>query len=312
MLHQPQTQRQMHQIQPTSQTNGAGSAGGVWADLVSLQAPASSSSLPLQFQPAQPMASQGQQMPQQTPYSASVGSYQTGMGMGVNPYQQQTMTSNPYSQQQQYSTSTMPPFSAGVSSFSPAGMLGQQQQYFSNQSQVQPPMSAQQGQFFQPQPQQGHLQIQVPGQNQTSFPSPIGQNSFMSAPVQGQFLSSSPGQQFPSHSPQPQMQMMSTTPQPQMQMQMPMQQGQYMSHSPQPGMGMGMMSSTPQGQFLSTTPQPQTQMQMQPGQYMSGTPQPNMQMMSQQQGQFGGGFQGQGQQMYPTGGGYGGQQWGAM
>lgn len=287
-----QSQPQIHQTQPTPQTNGV-PVGGVWADLVSLQAPASTSSLPLQFQSTQPMASQA---PQQAPYTAGLGNYQTGMGMGVNPYQQQTLASNPYSQQQQqYSTSTMQPFSAGgVPSFSATGMPGQQQQYFSNQAQSQPPMSAQ-GQFFQPQPQQGHLQIQVPNHNQTSYPSPVGQSSYMSAPPQGQFLSSSPGQQFPSHSPQPQMQMQ-------------MQQGQYMSHSPQPGMGMGMMSGTPQGQFLSTTPQPQ--MPMQPGQYMSGIPQQNMQM-SQPQSQFGGGFPGQNQQTYSQGG-YGGQQWGAM
>lgn len=275
----------------------------VWADLASLQAPASSSSLPLQFQALpsqqnQPLSSQGS-------FSGSVNTYQTGMTTGVNPYQQQYISANPYAQQP-YSTATNQPSQFSTSSYSPATTLNQQQNYFAaSQLQMQHPMSAPgqaNNQYFHPQPQQGALQVQVP-----SFVSNNGQGSFMSAPPgQAQFLSSSPAQQFLSHSPQPQMQVISTTPQPQV------QQGQYMSPSPQ--LQMGMMSSTPQGHY-STTPQPQMQMQMQAqqGYYIGGAQQPQVQMGQQPQTQFGG-FQGQGQQSLFGSGGYNNNngQWGAM
>jgi hypothetical protein len=213
------------------------------------------------------------------------------MGVGMNPFQQQQMASNPFSQQ--VASSPLP--------FTPSGMTptyaSSQQLYFPNQTQVQPPVSAQmhmQPSFFQPRPQQGHLQIHLPG-NQPSFASPVTPGAYASAPAsQGQFLSSSPAMPYPSHSPQVQLSMMSTTPQLQMTMQQP---AQFISHSPHP-----MMTGTP----FSTTPQPQTpmqmQMQMQQGSLMAGTP---------QTGQFVG-FQGQNQGQMFTPGGFPGQQWGAM
>ncbi|KAK0194466.1 hypothetical protein F5146DRAFT_1035992 [Armillaria mellea] len=83
---------------------------GVWADLVSLQTPSVSSSLPLQYQAP----------PQQIPSFATSASLPTlntsfptnglqptigtgmnftGMGMGLNPFQQQQQYTNPFSQQ---------------------------------------------------------------------------------------------------------------------------------------------------------------------------------------------------------------------
>ncbi|RDB17051.1 UBA domain-containing protein 3 [Hypsizygus marmoreus] len=303
-LSQPQSQSQ--QPPPSSTSTSANATSGVWADLVSLQAPAANSSLPLQFQApsVQPLTAQ------QTSYPGSISSYQTGMGMGVNPFQQQHLASNPFSQQP-FSASVLQPSPytgamATTPSYAPS-TLNQQQQYFTNQTQMQPPMSAPGQQFFQPRPQQGSLQIQVPNPGQP-FGSNGAQGNFLTAPPnQSQFMSSSPGQQFLSHSPQPQA--LSATPQTQMQA-----PGQFMTPSPQLQMGMGsmgpgMMSATPQGQFLSTTPQPQMQMQMpmQTGYYPMTQSQPQMQM----QGQFGG-YQGQTQPPFSAGGFSGQQQWGAM
>jgi len=285
---------------PAPPMNGADPPKGVWADLIALQTPSSSSSLPLQYQ----MSSQEPMTVQPSPFSGTMGSYQPSMGTGVNPFQQQHLSSNPYSQQL-YQTAGMQ-----ASPFSSSATFNPQQAYFSNQTQMQPPMSAPatqpQTNFFQPQPQQGALQIQEPIAGQAIFTSGNGQGGFMSAPpMQGQFLSSSSGQQFQSHSPQP---MMSGTPQPQMQMQMMGQPGQFMSPSPQlqqPQMGMGMgTAGAYQGQQFVPNQQDQMQMQsqQQQGFYGAGNMQP--------QGQFGN-FQGNGQP-FSTGGFASGQQWGAM
>ncbi|KAG5644012.1 hypothetical protein DXG03_009227 [Asterophora parasitica] len=272
------------------------------------------SSLPLQFQIPSTTT-----MPnvQQSTFPGSTSSYQTAMGSGVNPFQQQYVPMNPFAQQQ-YSASVQSSAFAAAGPFTPSlGFINQpQQQYFANEPQMQSPMSAPgthaQNNFFHPQPQQG-----APTAGQALFASGNAQGgSFMSGSAsQGQFLSSSPAQQFPSHSPQlltqttpqPQMQLLSTTPQPQMarmsttpQLQMQMgamgqpSGGQFMSSSP--GLGMGMVGGLQQGQFMSTTPQPQMQMQQQG--YFGAQP----------QGQFGS-FSGQ---PFSAGGFTGAQQWGAM
>ncbi|KAF5384342.1 hypothetical protein D9615_003383 [Tricholomella constricta] len=305
--------------QQSSHANSSPNPNGVWEDLVSLQAPSASSSLPLQFQmPSQaPLTAQ-----QSSTFPGSLSSYQTSMGFGVNPFQQQHLATNPFTQQQYSVPGMQASMMSAVPPFSPSSALNmQQQQYFSNQSQMQSPMSAPgthaQNNFFHPQPQPA-LQIQVPSAGQALFSS-NSQGSFMSPPAtQGQFMSSSPAQQFASHSPQP---LMRTTPQPQMQMQMPSttpqpqmqmmgQPGQFMSPSPQMGMG---MAGVPQGQYMSTTPQPQMQQQrpqqqQQHQQHQQGFYGTQHQMNMQQQGQFGG-FPGQ---PFSAGGYAGGQQWGAM
>ncbi|KAG6840559.1 hypothetical protein C0991_005835 [Blastosporella zonata] len=242
------------QPQAQPQTNGTPSTsrGGVWEDLVSLQGPSSTSSLPLQFQ-----------APLQTPLN--VHGYQTSMASGINPFQQQHIASNPYSQQS-YSTSFQNPSFAPEARFSPAGTLnGSQQSYFANQQPLMsaPAMQAQNSNnFFQPQPQQA---LQVQNGAQGLFHSGNAQGgSFMSAPAtQGHFLSTSPAQ-YPSHSPQP---MLSMTPQPQM------------------------YSTTPQPHMFSTTPQPQQQPQMMT-QFMLS---PSQQFQMQQQGGLGLGSLQQGQ-----------------
>ncbi|GLB39760.1 putative GTP-ase activating proteins for the small GTPase, ARF [Lyophyllum shimeji] len=286
---------------PTQPTNGADPPNGVWTDLISLQTPSSSSSLPLQYQ----MPTQNSVTPQPNGFSATMAPYQSSIGTGVNPFQQQHLPSNPYSQQI-YPTPGMQP-----APFSPAATLNHQQAYFANQAQVQTPTSAPAAQpqtsYFQPQPQQAALQIQVPNPGQAMFASANTQGSFMSAPpTHGHFLSSSPAgqQQFQTHSPQPQSmmsgtpqpQILSTTPQPQMQMQMMGQPGPFVSPSPQlqqQPMGMGMAGQ---------------QFQMQQGFFVAGAPQPQMGM--QPQAQFGG-FQGT-SQPFAAGGFAGGQQWGAL
>ncbi|KAG6817004.1 hypothetical protein H0H87_000899 [Tephrocybe sp. NHM501043] len=228
------------------QSNGAPSSSrnGVWEDLVSLQGTSSSSSLPLQFQ-----------APLQTPLSGQ--GYQTSMVTGINPFQQQHLASNPYSQQQFPSAGFRNSSFAVETQFPPSNFSGSQQSYFPTQ---QPLMSAPAVQaqnnsnFFQPQPQQA-LQIQVPSAGQAMFTSGNGQggSSFMSAPpTHGHFLSTSPAQ-YPSQSPQP---VSSMTPQPQM------------------------YSTTPQPQMFSTTPQPQQMM----AQYTST---PSQQFQIQQQGGLG-------------------------
>ncbi|KAF8065075.1 hypothetical protein FPV67DRAFT_168049 [Lyophyllum atratum] len=146
---------------PPPQTNGVDNPKGVWADLVSLQAPPSSSSLPLQFQ----MTSQTPISAQQGAFTGTIGSYQSSMGTGINPYQQQQhLASNPYSQQLYQTPGMQTSQFSSTAPYSPS-TLTPQQPFFSNQAQM-PPMSAPgasgQNNFFHPQPQQGALQIQVP------------------------------------------------------------------------------------------------------------------------------------------------------
>ncbi|KAG6888772.1 hypothetical protein C0995_006101 [Termitomyces sp. Mi166 len=296
-LRQPQAQTQPS---VTSSTNG----NGVWTDLVSLQNSSSGSSLPLQFQtPSQPqLSSQG---------------YQTSMVTGINPFQQQHLASNPYSQQS-YPTPGLPgPSLSSVTPFSTSTALASSQQsFFSIQQPLMSTSTAQaqsNSNFFQPQPQQA-LQVQVPGAGQAFYATDNGQgSSFMSTPpAQGSFLSSSPAQ-FPSQSPG-----VSTTPQPHM-----------FSTTPQPQMVPAATQSQVQSQMMfMTTPSQQFQMQQQGGlgvgslQTQSQTPmtmgqtpfgtghgplQPQVTAM-QPLGQFSGAFQ----QPFSAGGFSGGQQWGPM
>ncbi|KAK0498851.1 hypothetical protein EDD18DRAFT_1154082 [Armillaria luteobubalina] len=180
----PVTQPQQQQQQLQS---------GVWADLVSLQTPSVSSSLPLQYQAP----------PQQIPSFATSASLPTlntsfptngfqpttgtgmnftGIGMGLNPFQQQQQYTNPFSQQsfaQQPSANNPFPQQA----FTP-----QQQQYFTSQ----PPMQSPTIQVYAPTPQ-------MQGQFSPSPP--------MVMSTTPQFMSTTP--QLMSSTPQ----IMSTTPQ---------------------------------------------------------------------------------------------------
>jgi stromal membrane-associated protein len=272
---QPLATPQQFQPPPPPPPKAANAPEGVWADLVSLQTPSSSLSLPLQYQVT----------PQQPSFIGGVTTFQTGMG--VNPLQQQQTASNPFFQPQFMS-------SPGIAQTTFTGLP--HQPYLINQSPAQPPISApiqMQPPFFQPRPQQGNLQIQRPAGGHPSFASPVAPGAFTAAPAsQGQFLSSSPAMQYPTYSPQAQLPMMSSTPQLQMQMHQP---GQFVSHSPHL-----IMTGTPH----PTTPHPTTphaHMQMQQGSFMATTP---------QTGQFAG-LQGQGQGQ-ATPGGFAGQQWSAL
>ncbi|KAG6877136.1 hypothetical protein C0993_010057 [Termitomyces sp. T159_Od127] len=289
---QPPLNPEAHNV--TSSTNG----NGVWTDLVSLQSSSSSSSLPLQYQAQS-----------QLPPNVNPEGYQTSMVTGVNPFQQQHLVSNPYSQQLYVNSGLPGPSLSPGTTLSTSNFLGSsQQQSFSSAPQPlisAPAVQAQNnGAFVQPQPQQ----LSTAGQ--AIFVTDNGQSDFMSAPTtQGQFLSSSPAQ-FPSQSPvstTPQLNMFSTTPQPQM------------------------LSATPQSQTQSqmmfmTTPSQQFQMQQQGGlgvgslqlqsqspmmmgqaSFGAGPPQLHVTTM-QPSGQFGGAFQ----QQFSAGVFSSGQQWGPM
>ncbi|KAG6809014.1 hypothetical protein H0H92_001966 [Tricholoma furcatifolium] len=299
--------QQPQQPQVRSQTLGPQAVGtpttnnnGVWADLISLQTPSASSSLPLQYQ-----------TPTQTPLGSA---YQTSMVPGINPFQQQHIAANPYSQQlypatglQNSSFSTGTPLSTSTT---------QPQSFFSTQQSL-PSAPVQTTNFYQPQPQQA-LQVQVPNPDQALFSANnglnLGQGGFVSAPAtQSHFLSTSPAQ-YPSQSPQP---MNSATPQPHM-----------FSTTPQPQM----FTTTPQPhpQFM-TTPSQQFQMQQQGGlgvgSYLNQSQQNPLSMTMGQQnpygvgafqqqsmqlsGQFGTGFQQPASQPFSAGF-TGGQTWGAL
>ncbi|KAJ6613634.1 hypothetical protein B0H10DRAFT_2165269 [Mycena sp. CBHHK59/15] len=273
-------------------------AGGVWNDLISLQAPASSSSLPLQFQPSQNYAQQPPMNGFQQPQMANPTGMGMGMGMGGMPagsYQQaQFVPGNSYTPQMQQQQQQQPQFTPSFSSPSYGGaapLYNPQPQPFAPQQQQQ----QQQQQLFQGQP----------------VPTPIaqgGQGYGFQPPAQAtygsQMLGPGPGQgQFGSPSPHPPP-FMSGSPHP----------PQFVSGSPQPFAG---MSGSPQ-QFagMSGSPQPFAGMSGSPQQFagMSGPPQPQPQPHFQQ---FGGGGGMQGQQWMGGGGmGYVPQQqqgqWGGM
>ncbi|KAJ7151405.1 hypothetical protein C8R43DRAFT_1005036 [Mycena crocata] len=248
---QPQQQQQQQQQQQPQ--------GGVWNDLISLQAPASSSSLPLQFQASQGFGQQQQPMSM----NAGMAGYQPQMTMSANPYQSQ-FTPNPYSQSQftpSFSSPT-PSFSSPAFAASPAPLYNPQPQPFAPQ---------QQQQLFQGQP------IQSPVGFQPSTTPTFGNNQMLGG---NHFGTPSPQ---PSMSGSPQPPFMSSSPQPQGQFQ-PQQQGQF---QPQ------------QGQFMGLSPQPPFQqqqqygggggMQMQQGQQQQWMGGPGMGYVSQQQpGQWGG------------------------
>jgi len=276
------------QAQHPSPMNGTSQQpAGVWADLVSLQAPAQNSSLPLQIQVPPPLPLTGPQ----SSFGGGVGTYPTG-----TPFQQpQQFTGTPYTQQMPFSATVFhqqqqpATFSAGpmsMASYTPAtpSFTHQQPSYISQQ-QLQP-ISTTPTHYLHPQPHHAAMQLRT-GQ----------QPGFMSAPPgQHHFMTSSPAMQpF-------------TTPQP------PPLQAQSMNHfgTPSPqllmqgaaaGMGVGMGGG--QARYLMTTPQPQVQ---QTGYYMAQQPQ----MVS---GAQYGGFQGPMQpQPFQTSAytATNGQQWGAL
>ncbi|KAJ6590949.1 hypothetical protein DFH09DRAFT_1138168 [Mycena vulgaris] len=251
----------LQQIRPQQQQQPA---GGVWNDLISLQGPASSSSLPLQFQASAPLQGFGRQPMMNTGYQPQM-SNPTGMGMGMgmmggmstNPYQSQSqfVPSNPYSpqmQQPQFTPSfSSPSFGGGAAPLynpQPQPFAPQQQQLFQGQPIQSPAAQGTQGFGFQP-----------PGPSMT----PTYGNQMLGA---GQFGSPSP-QPFMSGSPQP----------------------QFMSGSPQPHF----VSNSPQPQYMGNSPQPPFQQYgggvQQGQQWMGGA---NMgyvpQQQQQQQGQWGG------------------------
>ncbi|KAJ7845930.1 hypothetical protein B0H13DRAFT_2209080 [Mycena leptocephala] len=212
---QPQASQQIPPQQQQQQP------GGVWNDLVSLQAPASSSSLPLQFQasPA-PLQGYGQQQPMNmntgyqpqmtTPMGIGMG---VGMGGGVmsaNSYQSQFTPPTPYSapMQSQFTPSFSSPSFGGGGPPAPP-LYNPQPQPFAPQQQL-----------FQGQPIQSQGS---PGPQGYGFQQP---GPSMTPTFGNQMLGSN---QFGTPSPQP---FMSSSPQPQVQYQQ--QAGQFMGSSPQP------------------------------------------------------------------------------
>ena len=271
--------------------------GGVWADLVSLQAPAQNSSLPLQIQVPPPLPLTGPQ----SSFGGSLGTYQTG-----TPFQQsRPFTGTPYTQQTPFSATSFSQqqqpamFSAGpmgVPSYTPAtpSFTHQQPSYISQQQLH--PVSTTPTHFLQPQPH--HAAMQFPTGQQPGFMSaPPGQNHFMTpSPAMQSFIPSSLG----SVTPQP---VHSTTPQ------LPPLQGQSMNQfgtpSPQiPMQGVGMGMGGGQARFLMTTPQPEVQ---QAGLFMAQQPQ----MVPGQYGSFQGPMQPQPFTTQPYNAGSG-QHWGAL
>ncbi|KAJ7130314.1 hypothetical protein C8R44DRAFT_64502 [Mycena epipterygia] len=261
---QPQFSQPLQQMRPQAQPQQQ-QAGGVWNDLISLQAaPGSSSSLPLQFQ-ASPAPFQGfgqQPMNMNTGYQPQMGT-PTGMGMGgmsANPYQSQFTPSNTYTPQMQ---------SQFTPSFSSPSFGGSTPLYNPQPQPFAPQQQQQQQQLFQGQPIQSPVAqgpqgfgFQQPGPSMT----PTFGNQMLGT---NQFGTPSP-QPYMSSSPQP---FMSNSPQPQMQFQQ--QPGQFMGSSPQPPFqqyGGGMQQGQPG----------QQQQQWMGGPNMGYVPQ------QQQQGQWGG------------------------
>lgn len=303
----------VHQTQQTQVQSGT-PQGGVWDDLVALQAvPASSSSLPLQYQQQQaalPAFSQGLTAVSQTPYGTN--GYSNGMttGMSTATFQQQSFAdSNPYSQPQSAfaaSTTFTQPQSYG-------------QQYFMGQQPSGTFSASSQGQVFHPQPQ-STLQVQIPQNrsfltsSQTFMSAPASQSQFMTPSPAQQFLSPSPNQQLLSHSPQPQLQMQQ---QPQRQFSSSpssimtgMSHGQQQQQTQTLANGQQQMStmSTPSyghNYFLAWNQVPQQQA---PGQSLQALPQ-QMSSPAQYNSAYAGG------QMYSASSyqaPLGAQQWGAM
>ncbi|KAJ7253013.1 hypothetical protein B0H12DRAFT_1210604 [Mycena haematopus] len=238
--------------------------GGVWNDLISLQAPSSSSTLPLQLQ-ATPFQGYGQQQPMNMntgyqPQMAPMGMGAGAGGMPMNGYQSQFTPSAPYNtqmQQPQFTrtfSSPTPPFSSPSYMGGPAPSAPlynpQPQQY------------APQQQLFQGQPTQPPMQGS-PGPQMYGFQAPAPS---MTPTYGNQMLNPN---QYGTPSPQP---FMSGSPQPQFQS----QPGQFMGSSPQPPFqqygGGGMQQQAPWAA----------------GANMAYFPQQQQQQQQQQQGQWGG------------------------
>ncbi|KAJ7720844.1 putative GTPase activating protein for Arf-domain-containing protein, partial [Mycena metata] len=240
-------------------------AGGVWNDLISLQAPASSSTLPLQLQasPA-PLQGYGQQ-----PMTMNTG-YQPRMQMGsmaANPYQSQFTPPAAYSapiQQTQFTPSFSSPSFGGGGGGAPL---------YNPQPQ---PFAPQQQQMFQGQPLPSHSPML---QQQQGSPAP--QNFGYQQPPQS--MTPTYGNQMLGGNHRGSCR---AAPQPQLQFQ-PGQQGQFMGSSPQPGfqqMAQPPFQQSPQPPFQ----QQQYGMQQQQGQQWMGAGGPGYFPQQQQQGQWGG------------------------
>ncbi|KAJ7178082.1 hypothetical protein C8R46DRAFT_1160381 [Mycena filopes] len=248
--------------------------GGVWNDLISLQAPASSSTLPLQLQAAPQGYGQQQPMGMNTGYQPQMQMGGMGMGMSANPYQSQFTPSAPYSAPIQQTQFT-PTYSAPLYNPQPQQPFAPQQQQQMYQPSHSPMLQQQQG---SPAPQ--GYGFQQPPQSIT----PTYGNQMLG------------GNQF-AGSPSPQPGFMSGSPQPQMQMQYQPGQGQFMGSSPQPPF---QQMASPQPPFQHS-PQPpfqqpqygggmqqQQQQQQQQGQQWMGAGGPGYFPQQQQQGQWGG------------------------
>jgi len=265
-------------------------SSSVWNDLSSLANPGQNSSLPLQYQLPNSVAST---QPQTSTVDGRTGmGYPIGLtstGMGINSFQM----GSPQPMLSPFTPSNSVAPSVLFNNAQPQQPFGQSWAM----SSTQPPVmiqSAAQTSFFQPQPQLS-VQLQTtPGQSILSHsPNP----QFLSGPVtQSQFLVSSPSPQFRSHSSQPQMQPLQ-----------PMRTSSgFLLQSPMsaqfnmsPGAG---MTTLGQPSFLGTTTmQMMQQQQMLQQQAMFGAPQTHPMATSQMApgpNTFGGG------QMY--------SQWGAM
>ncbi|KAJ7829435.1 hypothetical protein B0H14DRAFT_1209952 [Mycena olivaceomarginata] len=258
--------------QPAQQPPPQQQPGGVWNDLISLQAPASSSTLPLQLQASTPLQGYGQQQPMNmnTGYQPQMAPMGMGMGGGMggmagNGYQSQ-FTPSQFTPSTSYSTpmQQQPQFTPSFSSPS-VPLYNPQPQQFTPQQFVQSPMVQR-----SPGLQGYGLQQQAPAPSMT----PTYGNQMLNP------------NQYGSPSPQP---FMSGSPQPQTQFQ-PQAGQQFMSSSPQP-----QFQPHAGQQFMSSSPQPQFQQygggmqQPQQAQWAAGA---NMayfpQQQQQQQGQWGG------------------------
>ncbi|KAF8208138.1 hypothetical protein K438DRAFT_1813482 [Mycena galopus ATCC 62051] len=266
---QAQFSQPAQQIPPQQQQQPA--PGGVWNDLVSLQAPGSSSTLPLQIQASSaPLQGYGQQpmnmntgyQPQMTPMMGMGAG-----GMSANGYQPQFTPSQftpsaPYNTQMQMQSQFTPSFSSPTPAFS-SPPFAPSAPLYNPQPQ---PFAPQQQQLFQGQPSQSPMTQGSPAPQGYGFqqaPAPS------MTPTYGNQLNPN---QYGSPSPQP---FMSSSPQP-----------QFMSSSPQP-------QFQPQGQFMGSSPQPPFQQQQygggmqQQAQWAAGANMAYFPQQQQQQGQWG-------------------------
>ncbi|KAJ6463959.1 hypothetical protein C8R45DRAFT_1024739 [Mycena sanguinolenta] len=235
--------------------------GGVWNDLVSLQGPSSSSTLPLQLQASTPPQGYGQQQSMNmmnTGYQPQMAPMGMGMGAGgmlTNGYQSQFTPSAPYNMQMQQPQFT-PSFSSPTPAFSTPSYIGGAAPSAAPLYNPQPQPFAPQQQLFQGQPIQSPMGQSSPGPQGYGFQAPAPS---MTPTFGNQMLNPN---QYGTPSPQP---FMSSSPQPQFQP----QQAQFMGSSPQPpfqqqyGAGMQQQASWAAGANMAYFPQQQQQQQHQ-------------------------------------------------